>query len=61
MKGPSFGILLHRYSSYLSNTKDLGSFAQKFAELEQFSFGPLDLSEILDFEDSRFRGFWQSF
>ena len=48
-KGPSFGLLSHRYSSYLSNAKDLRSFAQKLAELEQFLFGPLDFSEILDF------------
>ena len=34
----------------LSNAKYLRSFAQKLAELEQFLFGPLDFSEILDFQ-----------
>ena len=47
-KGPSFGLMSHKYSSYLSNAKDLRLFAQKLAELEQFSFGPLDFSEILN-------------
>merc|ERR1711873_26554 len=44
--GPNFGLLSHRYSSYLSNAKDLRSFAQKLAELEQFLFGPLDFSSL---------------
>ena len=35
--GPSFGPLSLKYSSYLSNAKDLGSFAQKLAKLEQIS------------------------
>ena len=51
---PSFGLLTCRYGSHLSNAKDLRSFAQKLAKLEQFLFGPLDFSEILDFQRKPF-------
>ena len=52
---------MQNIDSHESNSKNFRSFDLNVTEQEQFLFGPVDFSEICDYQSLQFSGIWAVF